>query len=224
MVLGRRLSQHRVDATLAEHSFIFVALAGLTSLVEYPFAAPVYFCYTAPLALLALISVLRLVGGAPQPLAALLAAYYGAFAVMVMNSQSIYKLGFTAAPGAPLVRLELARGGLLVPQRDAGEYQGVVDTLIAHARGSFTYVGPDAPEVYFLSGLHNPTRAFFDFLEPSEHSPSRVLDAVDRHGVTAIVINRFVKFSAQLSPELEAAFATRFPHATTVGRFTVRWQ
>ena len=207
-----------------EQSFLLLAVAGLTSLVEFPYSAPVYFCYTAPLALLALLSTLRLVGGPPQPLAGLLAAYYAGFAVLTLNSQTVDALGLAGAHRGPLARLELARGGLLVPVEEAAEYQAVVDTLTAHAQGSFTYAGPDAPEVYFLSGLRNPTRTFFDFLEPGDHSTDRVLSAVDRHAVTAVVINRFVKFSGKLGPDLEAAFAMRFPHVATIGRFTVRWR
>jgi hypothetical protein len=207
-----------------EKTFLLLALAGLTCLIEYPFAAPIYFCYSAPLALLALIGVLRLVGGPPQPLAALLVIYYAGFALFALNRQTLQQLAFTPAHGPRLALLQLPRAGLLVPVYEAREYRAAVDTLRAHARGSFTYAGPDAPEIYFLAGLRNPTRAFFDFLEPTEQAADRVLGAVDRHRVTAIAINRFVKFSAPLSPELEAAFATRFPHAATVGRFTVRWR
>jgi len=222
MVLAR--TRRAVRVADWQQSFLLLAVAGLTSLIEYPFAAPIYFCYTAPLALLALISVLRLVGGPPRPLGGLLVTYYAGFAFVALNYQSLNQLGMTAARGRPLAPLDLPRAGLLVPASEAREYHAVVDTLKAHARGSFTYAGPDAPEVYFLAGLRNPTRTFFDFLEPTEQSPDRVLAAVARHGVTAVVINRFVKFSAPLSPELEAAFATRFPNSTTVGRFTVRWQ
>jgi hypothetical protein len=157
-------------------------------------------------------------------LTGLLAVYYAGFAVLALNTQSVGELGLTAARGEPLARLDLPRGGVLVHASDAAEYRAVVDTLVAHARGSYTYAGPDAPEIYFLAGLRNPTRAFFDFLEPEEHPAARVLAAVDRYGITAVAINRLVKFSEPMAPDLEAAFAARFPHATTVGRFTVRWQ
>lgn len=224
IVLARRAGSAPADTTRWEQSFLLVAVAGLASLIEFPYSAPIYFCYTAPLALLALISVLRLVRGPPQPWAGLLTLYYAGFAIVAMNRQSVGELGLTASRGEPLARLELSRGRLLVHARDAAEYRAVVDTLTAHAHGSFTYAGPDAPEIYFLAGLRNPTRTFFDFLEPAGHSADRVLAAVDQHGVTAVVINRFVKFSAPLAPDLEAAFAARFPHAATIGRFTVRWR
>jgi Dolichyl-phosphate-mannose-protein mannosyltransferase len=224
LVLVRRTNLPAADVTRWEQSFLLLAVAGLTSLIEYAFAAPVYFCYTAPLTLLALVGLLRLTGGPPQPLTAFLAVYYGAFAVVGLNAQSVGELGLTAARGETLARLELPRGRVLVHARDAVEYEAAVDTLTAHARGRYTYAGPDAPEIYFLTGLRNPTRAFFEFLEPARQSADSVLAAVDRHGVTAVVINRDMKFSPPLSPELEVAFARRFPHATTVGKFMVRWQ
>jgi hypothetical protein len=224
VVLVRRTNPTGIDRIRWEQGFLLLAVAGLTSLIAYAWAAPVYFCYTAPLALLALVGVLRLGGRPPQPLTVLLTVYYGAFAVVALNAQSVGELGLTAARGEGLAPLELPRGRVLVHGHDAAEYQAVVETLTAHATGGYTYAGPDAPEIYFLTGLRNPTRAFFEFLEPAEQSPARVLAVLNRHKVTAVAINRDMKFSPPLNPELEAAFARRFPHATTVGKFTVRWQ
>jgi hypothetical protein len=218
------LREPGADSHARERSFLLLAIAGFGSLIEYPFSVPIYFCFAAPIALLGLLSLFHLAGRLPQPFGALLTVYYAAFAVLVLNHQSINELGWTAAPAEPLTRLNLPRGGVLVGLRDADQYRAAVDSLKAHARGGYAYAGPDAPEVYFLSGLRNPTRAFFDFLEPAQQSADTVLAAVDRHGVTAILINRAVKLSPPPSPELEAGFARRFPHQESVGKFTLRWQ
>ena len=212
------------DATRWEQSFLMLAIAGLTSLIAFPVALPVYFCYSAPLALLAFIGALRLTGGPPQPLAGLLTLYYVGFAVLALNTQSIHELGWTAARAEPLRRLDLPRGRVLVPASDALEYQSVVDTLVLHARGAFTFAGPDLPEIYFLAGLRNPTRSLFDFLEPSATGADRVLTAIDDRHITAVVANQKVRYSSPLSPELEAGLESRFPAAWTIGRFTVRWR
>ena len=212
------------DATRWEQGFLMLSVAGFTSLIAFPFALPVYFCYTAPLALLALVGALRLIGGPPQPLASLLALYYGGFAVLALNTQSIHELGLTAARAEPLTRLDLPRGRLLVGASDALEYEAVVATLAAHARGAFTFAGPDLPEIYFLAGLRNPTRSLFDFLEPSATSADRVLAAIDERHITAVVTNGKVRYSSPLSPDLEAGLESRFPTARTIGRLTVRWR
>ena len=212
------------DTTRWEQSFLMLAIAGFTSLIAFPFAMPVYFSYSAPLALLALLGALRLVGGPPQPLASLLTAYYAGFAVLALNTQSIHELGLTAARAEPLTPLSLPRGRVLVPASDALEYEAVVNTLTSHARGGFTFAGPDVPEIYFLAGLRNPTRSLFDFLEPSATRADRVLAAIDDRHITAVVTNGKVRYSSPLSPDLEAGLESRFPAARTVGRLTVRWR
>jgi hypothetical protein len=212
------------DVTRWEQSFLLLAIAGFSSLIGFPAALPVYFCYSAPLALLAIISALRLAGGPPQPLASLLTLYYAAFALLLLNTQSIHELGWTVARPEPLKPLDLPRGRVLVPASDAVEYEAVVATLTAHARGSFTFAGPDLPEIYFLAGLQNPTRSLFDFLEPSATRTERVLGAIDDNHITAVVTNEKVRYSSPLSPELEAGLESRFPVTRTVGRLTVRWR
>lgn len=212
------------DATRWEQSFLMLAIAGLTSLIAFPFALPVYFCYSAPLALLALVGVLRLAGGAPRTLASLLALYYAGFAVLALNTQSIHELGLTAARAEPLRPLDLPRGRVFVPVSDALEYEAVVNTLTSHAQGGSTFAGPDLPEIYFLAGLRNPTRSLFDFLEPSATSADRVLAAIDDRHITAVVTNGKVRYSSPLSPDLEAGLESRFPAARTIGRLTVRWR
>ncbi|HLQ21622.1 MAG TPA: hypothetical protein VK132_00345, partial [Gemmatimonadales bacterium] len=138
--------------------------------------------------------------------------------------QSIHELGLTAAHAEPLKRLDLPRGRLLVGVSDAVEYDAVVDTLAAHARGDFTFAGPDVPEIYFLAGLRNPTRSLLDFLEPAATRADQVLAAIDDRHVTAVVANGKVRYSSPLSPELEAGLESRFPAARAIGRFTVRWR
>ena len=212
------------DVNRWEQSFLMLAIAGFTSLIEFPAALPIYFCYTAPLALLALLGALRLIGGPPRPLARLLTPYYAGFAALVLNTQSIHELGWTAARAEPLKLLDLPRGRVLVPASEALEYEAVVATLSAHARGTFTFAGPDVPEIYFLAGLRNPTRSLLDFLEPSATSTDRVLAAIDDRHITAVVTNGKVRYSSPLSPDLEAGLESRFPAARTIGRLTVRWR
>src|SRR5262249_3762470 len=176
--------------------FLLLALAGLCSLVAFPFAAPVYFCYAAPLAFLAFASLLRLVGCPPESLTAFVAGYYLVFAVLVLDRQTPNHIGVDpTAKVEGLARLDLPRGGVLVKSSDAREYRAVIDTLKAHARGEFTYAGPDAPEIYFLSGLRNPTRQLFDFLDPRGSDPTELLAILERRHVTAVVINRKIEFS-----------------------------
>jgi hypothetical protein len=207
-----------------DRCFTLLAIAGLCSLVAFPFAAPIYFCYAAPLALLALVAVLRVAGGPPQPFSAVATAYFLAFAVVALNPQGIEQLGFNPERGEPLARLHLLRGGVLAKQSDVQVYEAAVSRLTDHARGGYTLAGPDAPEIYFLSGLRNPTRRIFDFLEAGGVDSRQLLEEVDRHGISAVAINREVRYSQPIDATLDSALAARLPRLVAVGKFAIRWR
>jgi hypothetical protein len=110
-----------------------------------------------------------------------------------------------------------------VPEADARLYEAIVDSLRRHSRSEFTFAAPDAPEIYYLSGLRNPTRALFEFTEGIEHDPVTTLVRLRERGVTAVVINQDPKFSAPLSSALQSALAREYPRAALIGQFLVRW-
>jgi hypothetical protein len=191
--------------------------------VQIPFAAPIYFCYTAPLTFLAAAAIWYTVGARPSPGLAALVVVYLVFAVGWTNGRGVNQLGFAAPRPERLVRLALPHARLQVPEADARLYQAIVDSLRRHSRGEFTFAAPDAPEIYYLSGLRNPTRALFEFTENFEHDPVATLARLRDRRVTAVVINQDPKFSAPLSGALQAALAREYPHAAPIGQFLLRW-
>jgi trans-aconitate methyltransferase len=80
------------------------------------------------------------------------------------------------------------------------------------------------PEVYFLSGLKNPTRSLFDFFDDTTDRTARILGALDSHGVTAVVLNHYPAFSPKPSHDLVQAIEQRYPYAINVGPYQVRWR
>jgi hypothetical protein len=192
---------------------LVLSVAALVSLVQFPFAAPIYFAYVAPLAALAALAVvaaeqqrLRLFPGA-------VLALYLVFAVV--NTHPSHE------QSGPLA---LARGGLVVPARDAARYDTLIALLRAHATGAYAYAAPDCPEVYFLAALRNPTRTIWDFLDDSAGRTARVVRALDDHYVTAVAIDTRPPFSGPLSPDLLDSLARRYPRRESIDVFLVRWR
>jgi hypothetical protein len=118
----------------------------------------------------------------------------------------------------------LPRGNLDVRVEDAVMYDRALAVLQRHARGGYTWASPDSPEVYFLSGLKNPTRTLFDFFDDDTERTPRILSTLERHGVTAVVLNAVPQFSDQVPEELRHALEARYPSAMNIGRFQIRWQ
>jgi hypothetical protein len=141
-----------------------------------------------------------------------------------VNGSPLYLMGERYLAPIPSQPLALPRGGIDVPNHMAPGYRALVTVLQRHARGGYTWASPDCPEIYFLSGLRNPTRSVFDFFDDPRHRTERVLDALDRHGVTAVALNRHPVFSAPFPPDLIAGLEQRYPYSTDVGPFQVRWR
>ena len=88
---------------------------------------------------------------------------------------------------------------------------------------SYVFGTPDVPELYFLSGLENPTRTLFDAFAEQEGRTARVLALLAEHEVEVIVLN--TQFTLSDPPiELIQTLELRYPNATRIGRFIVRWR
>ncbi|HWZ84992.1 MAG TPA: hypothetical protein VN032_02255, partial [Thermoanaerobaculia bacterium] len=184
--------------------FLLMAVTALMSLVQFPFSAPIYFCYVAPLAGVTLAAIALADGRAPRLLHLCVLVFYVLFGVVRMNPSYVFALGRYAKPYVAQTPLGLPRGGLRVPAADARVYRAVVAAVEQKAGGGGMWAGPDCPEVYFLSGRRNPTREFFDFLGGPPEPPAAFVERLERGGVRAVVINRSPDFSPPLSPELSA--------------------
>jgi len=103
-------------------------------------------------------------------------------------------------------------------------YERLIPLIQEHANGEYTYAAPDCPEVYFLSGLRNPTRTLFDYFDDPVNHSQRVLSTMEQNRVNVVAILEKPPFSPPLAPDLKAALVERFPNSSTVGRFEVRWR
>jgi len=210
--------------TRREQLVILLSVAAMCSLVQFPFAAPVYFLYIAPLALLATTALSAAWDPRTQPARAILLVFLLVFAVLRVNPGFIYAMGVNYVrdrQGAPLA---LERAHLRVTPEDKLTYERTVAAVQAHARGEYIWAGPDAPEVYFLSGKRNPTRTLFDFFDSPTDRTTRVLTAIDAHDVRVVVLHSRPPFSGQLPPDLRDSLERRFPRSEPDGWFQVRWR
>jgi hypothetical protein len=187
------------------------------SLVQYPFAAPYYLCYTLPLTLLAATAVVaatRRQSGA-YALAAI-AGFYFFFAVMILVPSNMYEI--LVHKVEPMDELHLQRaGGLRIEY--AANFADLIHFLQQHSPNGQMYAGNDCPELYFLSGLKNVTG------DDGGVSPAEVLQALRSGDLKLVVINEAPFFpSARMSPAVRAELARQFPHSSQMGIFHVFWR
>lgn len=203
-------------------AFGLLAVVSLVGLVQFPFSAPIYFLYVAPLVLLAFLAVGE-AGGAPRPVVASLVVFLLLFVSIRVTPGFIYVMGLAPGENLQTEPLSLERGGVLVTEEDRRIYEGLVGEIRARVDGGAVWAGPDAPEVYFLSGADNPTRRVFDFLDRDDRDPGSFVETLARAGVDVVVVNAAPSFSEPLDPEVVAAIEERWPARATFGRFEVHW-
>jgi hypothetical protein len=219
LLLGRPLA---VSSTRRQQVFLLLVMLAAIGLVQFPFSAPIYFCYTAPMLALAVAPVASL-GARPLHLTMLLG--YLTFAVMSLNVGYAWNIGVVHQPGYPVILARLPRARIRIPSDDTFEYLGLVSAIRTRVRtGEYVYATPDCPEVYFLSGARNPTGDLYEFLRRPRRGVTDTLALIEHNHVNLIVINRAPHFSGPIDPALEMALESRFPHSAVVGRFVVRWR
>ncbi|HWW85490.1 MAG TPA: hypothetical protein VNZ26_17965, partial [Vicinamibacterales bacterium] len=189
------------------------------SLNQYPFSAPIYFNYVAPLAVVAAIAAVGrgriTLRGAMAPWAVSLIL----FAVLSTNRGYIRNLGLwheTQSFNSPLV---LPRAHLRVSWNEAWTYRRVIALIQGHLHGGQLAAGPDCPEVYFLAGLVNPSGALFDFFSAADGE-----DATRWSKADMIVVNHQPGFSPPPSDRLMATLRQEFTYGQRFGQFEVRWR
>jgi hypothetical protein len=192
-----------------------VSTAALWSLVQFPYSSPAYFFYVAPLGVLATAGVLH-AESRPRP-----GPVVGVLAAMCAFLGAGYVAGVAATGTTPLA---LERGGILVSEAEAERYQRLATVIQEHDRGGNIWAGPDAPEVYFLSGRPNRTPVLYEFLTPRFEVTEDLSRFLDDGRVSLVVINSRPLFSASLPESLQAWLARAFPEEEVVDPYLVRWR
>jgi hypothetical protein len=209
---------------LRSHTMLLLSVTAIFTLIQFPFSAPIYFCYIAPLLILLAVALLRHVRPMAPAVPRSIAIFLIAFAVMRVNTGTIYNMGLWYQPYPETMSLGFPRARLDVRLKDATTYRAAIPLLEQHARGAYTWASPDCPEIYFLSGLRNPTRSLFDFFDDENGRTTRILSTLERNRVTAIVLNTQPAFSSGIPSDLNAALEARYPFSADDGKFRIRWQ
>jgi hypothetical protein len=218
------LSKREPDAKRRWIMFGLASILAWASMVQFPFSAPIYFCYITPLAVVAAAAAAGSTGGADRPVVGVSAALLLMFAVLSMNRGYIYNLGFDHQVHVLNVPLNIPKADLEVDAGEAATYRRVVLLVAAHRGDGRLVAGPDCPEVYFLTGQFSPGGTLFDFFDNQIAAGQGVTDMSGWAGASVVVLNHRPSFSGGVSPELVARVRAVLPNVAAAGPFEVRWR
>jgi hypothetical protein len=224
-LLERSRQRGEIDSNTAQKTFLLIAVVALCSLVQFPFAAPIYFCYVAPLLWLSLLALRQGRGRVTNPLGLTLGALALLFVVMRVTPGFIIIMGEVYEPDEQNYVLHLERTGpLRVSPEDGRGYEELITAVRKLSGKGNIYAGPDSPEIYFLAGKPNLTGMLFDFYRDPEQRDQAIRRVLEDASTRVAIIRSSPDFSDPLSPELYDLARRRYPWAYPYGPFELRWR
>lgn len=225
-LLWHRSRQRESLSRLDQQITLLLSVTALFSLLQFPFAYPIYFCYVAPLTILAVAAVLSARAPLPRLNIYCAAVFLGLFAILVFRPGFLSYMPYGYHPDEQTVPLALPRAtGLRVSLHDAAEYQELIPFVQKLAAGRSVLAAPECPEVYFLSQLRNPTGILFDFFHQPHEYQAQIQAILDRPDfIRVVVLFEAPEFSSEQLNVLQTLVRPRFPRSRTIGNFEVFWR
>jgi hypothetical protein len=197
--------------------FLLTALAGLSSLVQFPVAFPVYMCYFAPLTALTLFAVVSVSNRCCCKLFfAQLLAFYLAFAVFFVGVRAMYLNAFSYEPKLQAFHLPRARG---LRVHDASMVERAAESIVRLAQNGPILAAPECGEMYFLTDLRNPTD------DDRRVTPQDFDRVVQDPRLKVFVVKHDFHFPASsLSPGELSEIGRQFPNVNSIGNYEIHWR
>lgn len=194
------------------------------ALIQFPFAAPAYVLYVVPLAVMLMLLAADRPGFLTRGELMLTLAFYMMFMGLRTHGGALMEHARYAEPGTWTTPLGLERGGILVRESDAATYQALSQFIHSKTGGGAFYAFPDGAELYFLTGLENPTPNIYDMFTPPMPDAVRLRN-IDEWGVNTVAIRlEDCCWAEAPSAALLAELERRFPGERVFGDFMVRWK
>jgi hypothetical protein len=206
-----------------QHLVLLLTMAVLFSLIQFPYAQVIYFCYGAPLAALLAAFLLSRLSRPPRLLLFTAVAFYVLFPIFVIRAHYIgrrYHIDFDSTP------LNLPRAGpIRVSRVEAAEFAELIPFVKKIAGQSAIFAGPDSPEVYFLTGFKNQTPFLFDSIKDPNDYEREVRSLFENSdSIKVAVLNDTLGSATHQLLVLRSIVMPRFPQSHKIGSFTVYWR
>ena len=193
---------------------LLIFVACFCSLVQYPVSYVTYFCYTAPLTLLAATALFTL---RPRRdghvLAGVLLGFFFLFGACALLPKHIFNPNIDTRALHPL---QAPRAGSLRVDATTPDYDELVSFLQSHSSNGLLYAANDSPQLYFLTGLTDPTR------DDTGATPQEVRRVLQTGDLRLVALNDAPFFkSSVISVDLRRDIARSLPNSRKIGAYTV---
>lgn len=200
--------------------FFLVSTAATCSLVQIPFSLYTYFLYFVPLLILGAAALWSALPRMPREVPVVLVAVAIVFQLRAPADSAIKQVPRAADE---LVLLDRPRGGIVVSREDSTRFARLYEEVHKRATSDWLYVWHDAPEIYFLTGMRNPTRTLYEaFADPATLTTEAVQQVLREKNISVVVLTRPDIAPIPMPPELRRWIEAQYPSVAWVGDIEVR--
>ena len=211
----------RLPMDASNRSLLFGAttFAFFTSLIQFPYAVPVYFFYAASLIVVGIVAGGSVLFKGRESIVQIGALSFLAIFSMVHFDSAFPNIGLSKNFEKPeIAKLETANSQLRISISEAtphnrlqvvvDEYTDVDDRI---------YALPDAPQAGFLTNRKVYGGAMYEFFrEDWQDNPDDVVQKLLDNDVQLVVVNELPSFSAKLTDEFRASIENQFSLVETI--------
>ena len=223
VLIGIGLVELVRGSELDPRKFAVLMVLAMVQMIQVPYATPTYFLYAAPLVLPAAVEAYRSQRHG-RVLQIGLALAVAAHSLLWLNRSEPRWVGVKWADRGATYLLLPERLNLWTPVRHQ-PYERIVELVELHGGESeWILAGPDAPEIYHLSGRRNPKPTFYEIFDPRPLTPQEVRTMVERRDIRVVVVNLAPEFSPQWPDDVLRMLVEVFPQREEVGPMLVMWR
>lgn len=235
MVAARGHASAR-DRAAGGDLLVLAAAVVSVALNQFPYAAPNYFAYVAPLAMLLVglvvglarrgvlraLPPMRFVAHAVRtPFLVVLFLLFGGWfhrigSVQTVGEGSVWWDDAHALPGP--------HAGLTATRSDSAKHERLLDLIRAHGGPDRFVAGPELPQLYVLAGTTRLVGQPFLLAPGLDADTAAFARALDPSAIDLVAINDAPLFLAAPSPAVRAWIAARFRNVERVEDVEVRWR
>ncbi len=209
----------RIGAIGKQQMFVVTAIAFFASLIQFPFALPIYFFYAAPLLLVAAAMAIQVQPRGPRNTLAIIAVFLLLFSCSRFHTPRpnvAMQPGYEYRPGIALhtERCQIRVDAQIAPVFD--RLQQLIDEQTESWETIFAT--PDAPEMSYLTGRPALNGVMYEFFHPGLYRDLELLEKqLTANQVNLVVINERPEFSAPVTDEFRVMILKEFELLETLG-------
>ena len=194
ILISSRVSR---DPAQRQQLFLLTAVPFFVSLVQFPFAAPIYFFYAAPLLLLSALAAVEFQLWVPKRVLCAFALFLCAFSCLRFHS---FLPGFCIKSDYRPVasaRLNMRRSTILIEEKNAEAFNRLQEIVQKRTNETdIVFSTPDSPEVSFLTERLSMNGVMYEFFRQGIYDDhDRLRQQLEENDVNLVVIKEHPDFS-----------------------------